>query len=70
MEINNEEMLTTDEVSKRWKIDKRTQKEYRDRNVDPLPYTRPGKRILYRKCVLEAWIDKFEVKSRAVKNED
>jgi excisionase family DNA binding protein len=49
-------MLTTDEVAERYKIDKQTQARYR-RDLG-LPYIRPGKRILYPKAELEAWLDR------------
>jgi excisionase family DNA binding protein len=52
-----EEMLTTDEVADRYKIDKQTQSRYR--RTLGLPYTRPGKRILYRRSELEAWLDRY-----------
>ena len=55
----NEELLTTDEVETRYKIDKQTQKIYR--NKQNLPFTKPGKRILYNKVLLDMWLKQYSV---------
>ena len=55
----NEELLTTDEVAKRYKIDKQTQKIYREKQG--LPFTKPGKRIYYNKAALDMWLKQYSV---------
>ena len=55
----NEELLTTDEVEERYKIDKQTQKIYREKQG--LPFTKPGKRIYYIKAALDGWLRQYSV---------
>ncbi len=59
-EKDEEQLLTTDDVAQRYRIDKRTQKLYRDDGT--WPYIKPTKRIYYRKEMIEKWInDQFKL---------
>ena len=57
MKETNEELLTTDDIESRYKIDKQTQKIYREKHG--LPFMKPGKRIFYRKADVDAWVDEL-----------
>lgn len=64
----NEELLTTDEVEQRYKIDKQTQKIYREKQG--LPFTKPGKRIYYNKILLDMWLRRYSVNEPAEDTEE
>ncbi len=55
----NEELLTTDEIAERYKIDKYTQKIYREKQG--LPFMKPGKRIYYNKKYFDLWLKQYAV---------
>lgn len=59
----NEELLTTQEVEDRYKIPKQTQAFYREKQG--LPFTKPGKRILYKKVLLDMWLRQYSVNEAA-----
>ncbi len=59
----NDILLTTEEVAERYKIPKQTQKIYREKQG--LPFTKPGKRILYNKVLLDMWLRQYSVNEAA-----
>ncbi len=67
MKENEEILLTTDEVADRYKIDKQTQKIYREKQG--LPFTKPGKRIYYNKAALDLWLKQYAVNEVAEETE-
>ena len=58
-----EEILTTDEVEARYKIDKQTQKIYREKHG--LPFMKPAKRIYYFKDEVDKWFEQYANKAKA-----
>ncbi|DAB41147.1 MAG TPA: hypothetical protein CFH81_02275 [Sulfurovum sp. UBA12169] len=53
---DEEVLLTTDDLLSRYKLDKQTQKILRERECDPMPFKKIGKRIYYVKIDIDAWV--------------